>query len=86
MLSLIKKLKKWYVQEMITLLQEKILEEQKIIFGKQVCDKDVEVTFGTLQEMKYLEMVIKETMRLYPSIPIIARKLMSDIKLGNTGY
>lgn len=65
------------------MLQEKILQEQKIIFGQEVFDEDVEVTFGTLQEMKYLEKVIKETMRLYPSIPIIARKLMSDIKLGN---
>lgn len=35
-----------------------------------------------LSQLKYLDRVIKETLRLYPSVPIIARKLAEDVKIG----
>jgi cytochrome P450 len=35
-----------------------------------------------LNEMKYLERVIKETMRLYPTVPAITRKLTEDTEIG----
>lgn len=58
--------------------QQKCIEECDIIFG----DDDRSPTMNDLREMKYLEMCIKETLRLYPSVPVIARKISEDIHIG----
>lgn len=39
-------------------------------------------TMSDLREMRYLEMCIKEALRLYPSVPLIARKLGEEVRLG----
>lgn len=35
-----------------------------------------------LNEMKYLECAIKDSLRLYPSVPFIGRHLYEDVQLG----
>ena len=40
-----------------------------------------DIEAAMLNEFSYMEMVIKEAMRLFPVCPVIARKCVSDTKI-----
>jgi cytochrome P450 len=62
--------------------QEKIYKEMKEIFA----DSTRLANEQDLKKMVYLEACIKESMRLYPTVPVIFRQITDDIDLGITSY
>ncbi|KAL6267712.1 hypothetical protein P5V15_000783 [Pogonomyrmex californicus] len=63
-------------------IQARVHEELDAIFG----DSDRQCTFQDTLEMKYLERVILETLRLFPPVPMIARQLNEDVKIVTNNY
>ncbi|KAI4465969.1 cytochrome p450 family 4 [Holotrichia oblita] len=60
-------------------VQEKVVKEIESIFGSG----NKYPTPADLNEMRYLDMVIKETMRYYTAVPFISRLIDHDISLGD---
>jgi len=56
-------------------VQQQILEEVSSIMTNS---KNCPPTLSELNDLKYLECVIKEILRMYPSVPIVGRQIMSD--------
>lgn len=56
-------------------IQEKVAEEIYSVVG----NSNRQFTYSDIQQMRYLEMTIKESLRLFPGVPIIARTLTSDL-------
>lgn len=60
-------------------MQRKCFEEiQRVIGG----NKDKPVTLQDLQNLSYLDLVIKETLRLYPSVPLIGREITEETSIS----
>lgn len=58
-------------------VQENVIEEINSIFPSF----NDEINIDVINNLKYLDLVIRESMRLFPIAPIIGRKLTSDLKL-----
>ncbi|XP_012268240.2 cytochrome P450 4g15-like [Athalia rosae] len=63
-------------------IQDRVYKELETIFQ----GSDRPATFHDTLEMKYLERVIMETLRLFPPVPVIARKLNEDVRLASGNY
>ncbi|KAI5643381.1 cytochrome p450 domain-containing protein [Phthorimaea operculella] len=61
-----------------TKVQDQIYKELHRIFG----DSERAPTIDDFNEMRYLDCCIKESLRLYPPVPLIARYISEDIHLG----
>lgn len=63
-------------------VQDLIVEELNEVFGKQQQRKDLIIDYGHLSQLKYVDMVIKETLRLYSPATGIFREVKADVDLG----
>ncbi|XP_030032592.2 cytochrome P450 4C1 isoform X1 [Manduca sexta] len=58
-------------------VQDKVYKELQEVFG----DSDRPIVAEDLPRLKYLDAVVKETLRLYPSVPVIVRRVDHDVTL-----
>lgn len=61
-------------------IQERVFQELQEVFGN---DMERMITTEDLKLLEYLGYVIKESIRLFPSVPFIVRKNSSDIKIDD---
>ncbi|XP_005180619.2 cytochrome P450 4d8-like [Musca domestica] len=66
-------------------VQNKVLAEIHQVYGD---DLSVPFTLMNLNDLKYMEWVIRESMRIYPAVPIIGREIKTDFhythsRIGN---
>lgn len=64
--------------------QERVFEEVKLIFPDKTTDNFV--NYDDLNNLEFTERVIKETMRLFPAVPVMARNATSAFDLSKLQY
>uniref|UniRef100_A0A182PZ11 Uncharacterized protein n=1 Tax=Anopheles epiroticus TaxID=199890 RepID=A0A182PZ11_9DIPT len=60
-------------------VQQKAFNEVRNIVGD---DRKQPVTMAMLNDMHYLDLVIKETLRIYPSVPLFGRKMQQNTEIN----
>lgn len=58
--------------------QNKVYDEIYCVLG----DSDQPITIEDTTKLVYLEQVLKETLRLYPIVPLFTRELEDDVKIS----
>lgn len=66
----------WYLLAQNSEAQEKLIDELRRVLGGRA------PTAADLPRLPYAEMVLKETMRLYPPVWVIGRRALSSFRLG----
>ncbi|XP_020803433.1 cytochrome P450 4d1 isoform X2 [Drosophila serrata] len=59
--------------------QARCFQEIRSVFGQ---DKSTPVTYEQLNKLHYVDLCIKETLRLYPSVPLLGRKVLEDCEIN----
>ncbi|KAI4498507.1 hypothetical protein M0802_006442 [Mischocyttarus mexicanus] len=62
--------------------QEKLYQELYNIYGSTDFE-DIRIAYQDIKQMNFLERFIKETLRVFPSVPFIGRNVSEDIKVND---
>ncbi|XP_058117982.1 cytochrome P450 4d2-like [Anopheles ziemanni] len=63
-------------------IQQKLYDEIVSVYGADGNVRSATITHASLQQLKYMEMVIKETLRMSPSVPFIGRTSAGDMTVN----
>lgn len=63
-------------------VQERVRKEVDEILDADSDQADVQFTAEQLKKMRYLDCVLKEIQRIYPTAPFIGRELCEDTMIG----
>lgn len=61
-------------------VQRKIYEEVESVLGPK--KGSVGMSYAEMGELKYLELVIKESLRMYPPVPIFGRRTEEEFEIS----
>lgn len=64
-------------------VQQKCFQEIREVLGN---DRIRPVSLNDLNNLNYLDLVIKESLRIFPSVPLVGRKLREEVVIGNEIY
>ncbi|XP_034653664.1 cytochrome P450 4d1 isoform X1 [Drosophila subobscura] len=59
--------------------QAKCFEEISSVIGQ---DKSTPVTYELLNKLHYVDLCIKETLRMYPSVPLLGRRVLEECEIN----
>lgn len=64
-------------------VQQRLIEELEEVYGDDFLRN---TTHEDLQKMSYMDKVVKETLRVFPSVPFIGRELPEDVEIAGQLY
>lgn len=64
-------------------MQEKLFNELRLFFNEQDESNQENTTYEQIQQLPYLDCVLKESMRLFPAGSFLARTCTADIPMKN---
>ncbi|XP_016995691.2 cytochrome P450 4d1 isoform X2 [Drosophila takahashii] len=59
--------------------QRRCFEEIRSVMGE---DRSTPVTYELLNRLHYVDLCVKETLRMYPSVPLLGRKVLEDCEIN----
>lgn len=63
------------------MFKKKVYAELLEIYGTET-PQSASITYENIQDLNYLDCVIKETLRIFPAVPLFSRQLTKDLRMG----
>ncbi|XP_062700047.1 cytochrome P450 4d2-like [Aedes albopictus] len=68
-----------YVMAKYPEVQQKVYEEAVSVLGDSI---ETPITLSALNDLKYLDLVVKESLRMFPPVPYISRSTIKEVELS----